>query len=472
MNLALFQNKAAFQNHLQKLNPMRSLVSKLLLAFLGVSIAALLLMAAPIGWQTRNEFERFVMERYGTTLVPALAAYYEQHGSWEGAEEILLAIERERLAHEPVPGPGQRTRRFVMVSLLDESQTPIYSIPPNQEERFNTISRLPIVVNYRTAGWLLFRFPPIPDGSPEAEFFSRTLHAILVGISIAIAIALLLGLFLARTLARPIRALTAATRAMAQGEFGAQVNVRTQDELGELGSAFNQMSTDLAHSLHLRRQMTADIAHDLRTPLSVILGYTEALHDGKFAGDPSIYAILHDEAQHLSRLIDDLRMLSLADAGELPLDRCHTPARELLERTAAAHRVQAEQQGVQLRVVAPSDLPEVEVDPSRMQQVLSNLVSNALRYTAAGGQIALRGEMADGQVRLQVQDSGIGIAPDDLPYIFERFYRGDRARSQTGESGLGLPIAKSLVEMHQGVITVASHLGEGTTFTISLPVAG
>lgn len=470
----MFQNKAAFQNRIKRLNPMRSLVSKLLFAFLGVSVAALLLMAMPIGWQMRNEFERFVMERYGTTMVPMLAAYYEQHGSWEGADEILLAAERERTAQEPVPipGPGQGIRRFVMVTLMDATETPVYSIPPGQAERFDTIGKLPIVVNDKTVGWLLFRFPPLPDGSPEAEFFSRTLRAILIGASIAIAIALLLGLFLARTLARPIRALTAATRTMAQGALGAQVNISTKDELGELGMAFNQMSTDLAHSLHLRRQMTADIAHDLRTPLSVILGYTEALNDGKFAGDPSIYAILHDEAHHLSRLIDDLRMLSLADAGELPLDRSPTRPRELLERTAAAHRVQAEQQGVNLTVVAPNDLPRVEVDPSRMQQVLSNLVNNALRYTAAGGQIALRGEMTDGQVTLHVQDSGIGIAPDDLPYIFERFYRGDRARSQNGESGLGLPIAKSLVEMHHGAITVASHLGQGTTFTISLPAAG
>jgi two-component system sensor histidine kinase BaeS len=295
---------------------------------------------------------------------------------------------------------------------------------------------------------------------------------ILLGILLSTGMALILGLILARTLSRPIHDLTAATRAMAGGALGTQVEIHTKDELGELGFAFNQMSTDLARSSRLRRQMTADIAHDLRTPLSVILGYTEALNDGKFVGDAPIYAILHDEAQHLSRLIDDLRMLSLADAGELPLQRNLTPPRELLERAAAAHRAQAEEQGVQLTVVAPEDLPRVDVDPERMQQVLGNLVSNALRYTRAGGEIALRGTMENGQVALQVQDSGTGIKPDDLPFIFERFYRGDRSRSSTiGESGLGLPIAKSLVEMHHGAIRVVSKLGEGTTFTISLPAA-
>jgi signal transduction histidine kinase len=356
-----------------------------------------------------------------------------------------------------------------MLTLMNANGTPIYAMPREQAGRFNTIGELPIVVDGEVVGRLRFRFPPIPAGSPEAEFLSRTLRSILLGLSIATLIALVLSFFLARTLSRPIRALTAATRAMAQGAFGTQVDVRTHDELGELGQAFNQMSTDLARSLHLRRQMTADIAHDLRTPLSVILGYTEALNDGKFVADPAIYAILHDEAQHLSRLIDDLRMLSLADAGELPLQRNPTAPRELLERAAVAHRVQAEQQGVTLTVAAPSDLPRVDVDPERMQQVLGNLVSNALRYTPAGGQIALRGDVAGGQVTLHVQDNGSGIQPDDLPFIFERFYRGDRARSQNGESGLGLPIARSLVEMHQGAITVASTLEEGTTFTISLP---
>jgi signal transduction histidine kinase len=364
-------------------------------------------------------------------------------------------------------------RRFAVLTLANAAGKALYTTPDGQQvRRLNAIGRLPIVVDGETVGWLFFRFATVPEGSPEAEFLGRTSRAIFLGILLATIMALLLGLILARTLSRPIRALTAATRAMARGALGTQVDIRTKDELGELGTAFNQMSTDLARSLQLRRQMTADIAHDLRTPLSVILGYTEALNDGKFAGDPAIYAILHDEAQHLSRLIDDLRMLSLADAGELPLQRNVLPPRELLERAAAAHRVKAEQKGVHLTVTAPPDLPRVDVDPERMQQVLGNLVSNALRYTPAGGEIALSGNVEDGKVTLQVQDSGSGIKPDELPFIFERFYRGDRARqNNTGESGLGLPIAKSLVEMHKGVITVASQVGQGTTFTISLPVA-
>jgi len=439
------------------------------LAFLGVGIAASLLMAGLIGSQTRLEFERFIINRYRTTVVPLLANYYQTNGSWIGADEVLAWADREGVAS----GPGPLSRRFAILTLTDSDGNAVYTVPDGPQVRtFTANGRLPIVVNGTTVGWLRFRFAPAPDGSPEDEFLRRSSRLILLGLLLATVMALILGLILARTLTRPIRALTTATRAMAHGALGTQVDIRTGDELGELGSSFNQMSTDLARSSQVRRQMTADIAHDLRTPLSVILGYTEALNDGKFVGDASIYAILHDEAQHLSRLIDDLRMLSLVDAGELPLQLNVTQPRELLERTAAAHRVKAEEKGVNLMVAAPNDLPPVEVDPERMQQVLGNLVSNALRYTPAGGEIALRGDVENGQVALRVQDTGSGIKPDDLPFIFERFYRGDRSRSSTiGESGLGLPIAKSLVEMHHGAISVASKLGEGTTFTISLPAA-
>lgn len=450
-------------------HPMRSLLWKLLLAFLGVSVVASLLMAMLIAWQTRLEFERFIISRYRATAVPILASYYERTGSWDEADAILSWIERG----QNIGGSAGVTRRFAVLTLLDAQGNTLYTVPDGQQaRRFGALGKLPIEVNGETVGWLYLRFASIPDNSPEAEFLWRTSRALFVGILFAAIMALVLGLVLARTLSRPIRLLTAATRAMAKGAFGTQVDIRTKDELGELGSAFNQMSTELAHSLQLRRQMTADIAHDLRTPLSVILGYTEALNDGKFVGDASIYAILHDEAQHLSRLIDDLRMLSLADAGELPLQRALTPPREMLERAAAAYRVQAEQKGVRLTVVVPGDLPRVDVDPERMQQVLGNLVGNALRYTSTGGEITLRGGAADGEVTLQVQDNGSGIQREDLPFIFERFYRGDRSRqSNTGESGLGLPIAKSLVQMHKGTLTVASEVGAGATFTVSLPRA-
>ncbi|MDP9309380.1 MAG: HAMP domain-containing histidine kinase [Chloroflexota bacterium] len=248
--------------------------------------------------------------------------------------------------------------------------------------------------------------------------------------------------------------------------------MRSRDELGVLATSFNQISTDLAQASTLRRQMTADIAHDLRTPLSVILGYTEALREGKLPPEQDIFDTLHTEAQHLRHLIDDLRTLSLADAGELTLARQPVAPQALIERAAAAYKAQARERGINLVVAGGANLPEVEVDPERMAQVLGNLLSNALRYTPVGGTITVTADALDRSVHLWVQDTGTGIAPDALPHVFERFYRGDASRQQgNGSSGLGLAIAKGIVAAHGGTITVNSALGRGTTFTITVPAA-
>ena len=231
------------------------------------------------------------------------------------------------------------------------------------------------------------------------------------------------------------------------------------------------MSEELEHSNRLRRKMTADIAHDLRTPLSVIMGYTEALNDGKLEPTPEMFDTLHTETQHLSRLVDDLKTLSLADAGELPLIYQRIAPDVLLKRTASAHKVQAEQQDIAIQVQAAPELPEIEVDVERMVQVLGNLMSNALRYTLPGGQITLASGRAGEQVWLSVADNGEGIPAEDLPHVFERSYREDKARRHPEvETGLGLSIAKSLVEAQGGTISAASEIGIGTTFTIHLPV--
>ena len=330
---------------------------------------------------------------------------------------------------------------------------------------------IPIEIGGRTVG-IVVAIAVRPDPDPgEEQYFQRTNQALLLAAVGATGIALLPGILLARTLTHPLRELTAATRAMASGNLGQQVTVRSEDELGELAASFNQMSGDLARAREARRQMTADIAHELRTPLTVISGYLESLRDGVLKPDAAQFDVMYDEAQHLQRLVEDLRTLSLADAGELTLNLRPVAPQALLERSAVAYRHQAQQQNVALHVEAAPALPEVNVDPERMAQVLDNLVSNALRYTPDGGQITLSAKHQAGFVLLTVQDTGAGIAPDTLPRIFERFYRGDEARqAQEGESGLGLAIAKSLVELHGGHISVESALGEGTTFTIAMQI--
>jgi len=222
---------------------------------------------------------------------------------------------------------------------------------------------------------------------------------------------------------------------------------------------------------HQRRQLTADIAHDLRTPLTVLAGYLEAMEEGTLALTAERLATMRQEVSGLTRLVEDLRILSLADAGKLPLQREPTDVRALLSQVREAYAHQAEKSGVNLRVEVGSELSTASLVPERIRQVLGNLVSNAFRHTADGGDVVLQADQnGSHEILLGVRDTGSGIAPEDLPHIFNRFYRGDVSRREgEGESGLGLAIARSIVEMHGGTIAVESTLERGTTFCIRLP---
>jgi len=305
----------------------------------------------------------------------------------------------------------------------------------------------------------------------EETYLTRTNLGLLYAALGALAVALALGILLARALTRPIRALTVAIHAMAAGDLKQNVQVKSMDELGELAAAFNQMSADLDRLVKARRQMTADIAHDLRNPLTVIGGYIESMHDGVLKPTPERLSAMQAEVQHLERLVEDLRTLSQADAGELVLNREPVAVPALLERAVQSYRPLADKQGVRLTIEAEKGLPVVQADPERLARVLGNLISNSLRYTPEGGEIALKAQAHGGsQMKLTVSDNGQGIAPEALPYIFDRLYRADPARSRGEESGLGLAIARSIVEAHGGKISAESEPGKGTTMTIVLPI--
>lgn len=460
---------------------LRSLTLKLILAFLFVGLVGAVLVAGFVGERTKSEFDRFVLNRDQTALLEELSHYYRATNSWQGVDQLLSnspdnqdeAWGFRRRLHGPPP-TGTLVDANGVVLLSQDPARIGRKISPEELAR-----GIPIGPRDKMAGWFIFddlpqnrtAAPTLPD-SPEQAFLDNVRHAIFMGAVGATLVALVIGVILAQTLSRPIKDLTAATKIVAEGNLGHQVKVRSKDELGRLATSFNQMSSDLARANKQRRQMTADIAHDLRTPLSILLGYTEALSDGKLQATPEIHKVLHKEAVLLSHLVDDLRTLSLADAGELKLNLQPCLPYELLNRTAAAYQVQANAQNVALTVAAGHELPPVLVDPERMAQVLGNLVSNALRYTPAGGQILLLAAAAQNGITVQVQDTGAGITPNDLPHIFNRFYRADESRQQQqGESGLGLAIARSIVEAHGGSISASSTPGLGTTFTIVLPLA-
>jgi signal transduction histidine kinase len=234
------------------------------------------------------------------------------------------------------------------------------------------------------------------------------------------------------------------------------------------------MSAELEQLNEQRVQMTADIAHDLRTPLTVLGGYLEAMQEKVLDPTPERLETMHNEIQGLIRLVEDLRTLSLADSGALGLKCSLTDPEDLLARAAETFSLQAEEAGIDLRVQTHPSLIQVRVDPERFHQVLSNLVANAIRHTPASGKITLSARIESGAVCFEVRDTGEGIPPESLPHIFDRFYRVSKAREQTsGESGLGLAIARSLVAAHGGRLTAQSEgVGKGSTFKILLQVAG
>jgi two-component system, OmpR family, sensor histidine kinase BaeS len=297
---------------------------------------------------------------------------------------------------------------------------------------------------------------------------ARTAATVAAVLAVAAAVTVVAG----RRLVRPVRALTRAAERMQAGDHGARVPVKGRDEVGGLAHAFNAMAESLEAGADQRRAMVSDVAHELRSPLANIQGYLEAAQDGVVPLDDALIASLLDDATTLHRLVDDLQVLALADAGRLTMHRQPVDAAELVQAVVVAQRGAAAAAHVRLEADAPQPVP-VAGDPDRLRQVLVNLVGNALRYTPPGGRVTVTASPAGGTAVLTVHDSGIGIAPDHLPHVFDRFYRCDASRSrETGGSGLGLAIVRQLVAAHGGTVTAASEPGRGSTFTVRLPLDG
>lgn len=503
---------------------MRSLRLKLMGAFALVMLISVVANSLLISQVASGQFSHYVTESgraWAQRLTPVLADHYAQTGGWQGAEALLRnpwssmmgAGMRGMMPHGPGGMMGPRMMGWgqgqeggsdwnmsdmmngdmwawmgLRLLLADEQGIVVAdsasSLTGTKLKPADLTAGVPVLVDNRQVGTLL----PVlasADATTLAGDFLKGIRRLTWLISLTAGmVALALGLGLFRHIVAPVQAVTTAAQRIAAGHLDQRVPVTSQDEIGQLAKAFNRMADALARDQQLRRNMIADIAHELRTPLSVIQANLEAMLDGVLPTTPQEIASLRDEVALLTRLVADLRLLSLAEAGQLKLERVQTDLGAVVSRVVERMQPQAELAGVTLEVEVTPELPSVHADADRISQVVNNLVSNALRYTPAGGKITVHvwPEMTandQATVAVSVTDTGTGIASEDLPYVFDRFYRADKSRSRSsGGSGIGLAIVKQLVEAHGGRVWVESPVfngAEGTRygsrFTFILPTA-
>jgi len=455
-----------------------SLKFRLLIAFLSVILVTIGTVFLFISLRTSGEigqFERRGEEAQFARLLHSLTRYHFEQGDWTG---IQAKVEEMGSLYG---------RRIVLTDengvVVADSQGGLIGQPyqPPSSEEALLLPALPSPPHP-----FLPPSPPITEASgtvyigPQSltdptspQFLSRSITQFIIwGCLIGGGVALAMTLILSRRILSPIKALTEATRRLGQGDFSQRLELKDKGEVGELARAFNSMAGDLERAEQLRRNMVADVAHELRTPLSNIRGYLEAVNDGMMKADAKAIQSLNEEANRLSRLVDELQELSLAEAGELKLQCQAEDISRLIDQSALAFQAQAAAKGVLLSTDLGEKLPPVNIDSQRMSQVLHNLLDNALAHTESGGYVTVSAMRKDDWIEVAVTDTGEGIPDEDLPNIFERFYRVDKSRARaTGGSGLGLTIAKRLVEAHGVNIEVRSEPGKGTRFTFTLPVS-
>lgn len=305
------------------------------------------------------------------------------------------------------------------------------------------------------------------------NFRAAVTESLLVSTTTALVSAIIVSLFVSRRVVTPIRQMMEASQRIAAGRYQERVEVVGTDELGQLAHSFNQMAATLEQTETMRRDLIANVAHELRTPLASIKGYMEGMIDGVLPAEPDTYQQIYHEADRLQRLVNDLQELSRVEAGAFELKRRPLAVAELVQQTAARLRPQFEEKGVSLTLDIPSDLSIVQADKDRLDQVLLNLVGNALQYTPAGGTVTVTAKtQTSAGLLISIHDTGVGISPEHLPHLFNRFYRVDKSRSRAGGgSGIGLTIAKHLIEAHGGHLWAESAgEGQGSTFSVSLPL--
>ena len=444
-----------------------SLQFRLMVGFALVLALALGAVGLYIGYQAREEvariqrdFEQVRRER----VYRMVAQFYDRQGEWTGLQQVVENAGRLYSRHIVVTDTGGKVVGDTRVELS----------PPRG--RGDDRPPFPVMNRGRRVGFVAVMRSDIPEEVPEpplTRFAERTNRSLLWAGLAAGAGGILLVSLMSRRVLSSVGTLNSAAQRLGRGDLSQRVPAKGRDEIGELGRTFNAMADGLESSERQRRSMVADVAHELRTPLSNIQGYVEAVRDGVLPPDAATIDTIHRQGLSLAHLVEDLRVLAETESPDFHLDRQVHSVNEVVAASVEAFRPRAEAAGVALEVQADPGDPRAELDRTRVGQVVGNLVDNAIRHTQAGGRVTVSVRADGPAVEVTVADDGQGIPQEDLPYLFERFYRVDQSRDRrTGGAGLGLTIAKHLVEAHGGEIRAESEPGMGSRLSFRLPREG
>lgn len=453
------------------------LQTKLTIAFISIVLLMGLTQSIFLQSKIQDTFRNYLDRQnigYLERMKQNLILFYKETGSWENVQQVYFS-EFTGNGHGMMMGGNMNMMNMHMTSadllLLDLSGTIIADTTGTRIGESGTNFRgkkSDITIDGKKMGTLLLFQSGLQD--LEKEFILSSNLAIIGTSIIAALIALILSIWMTKKMTKPLKELTKRTKQITHKEKWTPVSISTKDEWQELGEAFNEMAIQLAKNEEVRQTLVADVAHELRTPLTILQGELESIQEGVKQPNEEVVLKLTDEVYRLKRLVNDLQQLSLADAGKLPLHKHPVRIKELIERICENFQWMADEKRIVLRNDQIPDNVWLEIDSDRITQVIVNLVGNALRHTPDHGLVEITGDEADDSFIIKVTDNGPGIPEDRLPFIFERFYKGDpsRSRSESG-TGLGLSIAKGYVVAHGGSISVDSAINKGTTFTVELP---
>ncbi|PFG71510.1 two-component system sensor histidine kinase BaeS [Pseudomonas poae] len=455
-----------------------SISTKLFVAVSAGVLLVILSMGLATSWSFGRGFLGYINEQAlerMATVVPRLASAYAREGNWafmRNRPDRWFDIMRpdpdeERVTHDlRTPLASDLTGALFRIALLDKDRKRVTGYTAIGEDALVS----PIVVAGETVGWLAVTpFQSVTEAGGE-RFQQYQLRTSLVMGVFSLLLAMLIAWWIARTLLEPVKRVAAATHRLASGDYSSRVAVASHDEVGQLARDFNQLAYTLERNEKMRREFMADVSHELRTPLSVLRGELEAIEDGVRSLDPNTMKSLLGEVGMLSKLVDDLYELSLADIGALTYRKAPCLLNDVLENSLAMYRERFAARQLQLDLELPREPVKVLADASRLQQLFSNLLENALRYTDVNGRLRISVGVDRDTVRIDFLDSGPGVSASQLPRLFERFYRGESSRNREhGGAGLGLAICRSIANAHDGSLVADHSPYGGLWLTLRLP---